>query len=98
MSPDEQTQTAQPLRRYLFLPWIALVLVWLALGTGITDWISTVLPFGLGRIAIRNLWPGMLLLLICCSALWALGALRSSDCRGLGLILGTIWLTFLVTL
>jgi hypothetical protein len=73
-------------------------LVWLALVTGITDWISTVLPFGLGRIAIRNLWPGMLLLLVGCSALWAFEVQRYWDCRGVGLVFGTIWLTILVIL
>jgi len=98
MSLDEQTQTVRPTRRYLFFPWFVLLPVWLASETGITDWISTVLPFGLGRIAIRNLWPGMLLLLIGCSAIWALEVARSWDYRGVELILWTIWLTCVVTI
>ena len=97
MTLDEQTPTVRPLRRYLFFPWFALLLVGMAFGTGITDWISTVLPFGLGQIAIRNLWPGMLLLLIGCAALWALQvSKRNWDYRGVVLILATIWLTWLV--
>jgi len=98
MSLDEQTQTLRSSRRYLFFPWIASLLVALAIGTGIADWIWTLLPFNLGRIAIRNLWPGMLLLLIGCSALWSSKALRSSGYRGAGLIAGTTSLTLFVIL
>ena len=97
MSLHEQTQKVQPLRRYLFFPWIALLLVGLAFATGITDWISTLLPFGIGRMAIRNLWLGMLLFLLGCSTLWALGVQRSSYYRGAELIVRTIRLAFLVS-
>jgi len=76
---------------------MTLLLVWLASATGITDWISTVLPFGLGQIALDNTWLGMLLLIIGCSALWAFEVQRLEFC-GADLIFGTIWLTTVVVI
>jgi hypothetical protein len=98
MRLKELLLTVTGTRGYLFLPWFTLLLVWLAYATGIAEWSSTVLPFGLGPIVMNNLGHGMLLLLIGCSALWALEFQRSSGYIGVGLILGTLWLTFFVIL
>ena len=98
MSSAEQTKAKRLRQRYVFFPWIVLLLVWLATIAGVEEWFPPLLPFGLGQIAVNNLWSGMLLLLIGCSALWAIETQRTAGSRGIVLILGSVWQTMLLVL
>jgi hypothetical protein len=99
MIPDEQHHEPvyRAKKRYLFFPWLGVAALWVVAATGLQQYVANALPFRLRLPWSAGFGPGMLLLLVGCSALWSHGFLRGRGNRGTDLTIKTVLMTLLVT-
>ena len=85
--------------RWLLLPWLAAIVILLALVSGSADWLTRNLPFNLGYRAMNNTGWGLFFLTVGSSARWAYLKNQVKIRRGEGPLLGGIvtW-TIIITL
>jgi len=96
-SEDPQPPVHRAKKRYLVFPWLGIFAIAIVTVTGLEQSIASILPF---RIPIPwrfGFIPGMLLLLVVCSALWSYGFLRQRGARGAELRVKMMFMTLLIT-